>query len=274
MMRRFQKLACSPVCRRKGDKVKLGRWFAWWDAAGERLICWHQLLLFLTYYGIAFNYGASLASSPLCLESTQPVPTAATSSTSSGGASSSGQPPCREPPAMERRSVKDSSREVDDLRKQSRNTMDLCVRILASRLSRRLAWVLYLIPLALREDTGKWIVMAKNARGTKELFMSWSAGAYATTLQFTFGVLRDTSSLALLGFAGPRNPTYMDIDSKHDQAVLDATFCFLANLVGMQLMGFMYYSHCLPGMFALLISHCAATREACLARLRKIWGWL
>lgn len=93
--------------------------------------------------------------------------------------------------------------------------MDLFVRILANRLTRRLAWVLYLVPRSLREDTGKWIVMAKTAHGTKELFMSWAAGVYVRTLQATFGVLRDITFLARLGFVGPRDPAYMDVDSKH-----------------------------------------------------------
>lgn len=44
------------VFKGKGDKVKLGRWFAWWDAADGKLESWHQLLLFMTYYGVLYQY--------------------------------------------------------------------------------------------------------------------------------------------------------------------------------------------------------------------------
>lgn len=56
----WTRLSSSKVLKGKGDRVKLGRWLSWWDAADARADCWHEQLLFCLYHGVREGWWKSI----------------------------------------------------------------------------------------------------------------------------------------------------------------------------------------------------------------------
>jgi len=270
----LERLQRNFVLRGKGDKVKLGRWFAWWDAASDKMHQLHQLLLFLTYYAILARYWPSLADSPLVAQDHGGPGGGSASSGSAAGEGCADAPGADANSLPQRSTVKESNKELDELRKKSKNQLELCIRILCGRRTRRLAWLLLLVPEPLRIQTGKWITMCKTAEGTCETYTCWASGGYLASLGECLACLSSPLVMKRLGFNVLADPVHEDTDKADNKVVADTMLAYVGNFLGMQLVGFMYYSHSPPGLFALLLSHSEAARGACLERLERIWRWL
>ena len=227
--------------------------------------------MFLALHGMKSGYWTDVASSPLAggykrgLVDAQPAdaPEVAV-------AVPAGQPEAEQPP----RTVKESNRELEKLRKQGRNNIELCVIILSNMVTKRLMHVLRLSVKPIRVAFGKEEVKAKTRSGTLEMYMSWSLGGYNVMLGEVFAVLDDARALATMGFRSPSDGQPSAGELAEDVQVAERLLQLIVNLVGSRLETMLYYSHCVPGMFVQLLSKDDAVVKAALEQLKAIWAWL
>ena len=261
----------SKALQGKGDRVKLGRWLSWWDACEQRHESWTETLMLLALHGMKSGYWKDVGSSPLGGDNQAGLVDVQTGALGEDAvAALPGNIEMEQPP----RTVKESNKELEKLRKAGRNNIELCIIILNNTVTRRLMHVLRLAVRPLRLAFGKDEVKAKTQRGTLDMHMCWSTGGYNAVLGEVLAVLDDGGALATMGFlspsAGRPEPAVLD----QELMVADRLLKLVVNLIGSRLESMLHYSHCVPGMFVQLLSKDAAVVQCALGRLQEIWKWL
>ncbi len=67
------------------------------------------------------------------------------------------------------RTVRESNKEVDDKRKNAKNTLELCTMLLATRAHRRTMAIMCYLSRPFRKSFGLWQTMMKTQAGTLQL---------------------------------------------------------------------------------------------------------
>lgn len=150
---------------KKGQKVKISRWFSFFDVAAELEKKWHLVLWLLVFVGIQNKWFSNVMASPLgdrFQRNSGGQNGAATSSAPSEQAFSvnaTGQAPP---------TVRHSDMLVEEMRRSAKNQLHLAASILGRRKTRDNMVMLLAIAAPSREAFGKMIVCQKTRRGGAE----------------------------------------------------------------------------------------------------------
>ena len=268
MERIFKKLAGCRVLHRKGDHVRLGRWFSWFRNLEERSGDFSAMLLFLVYTGIREGFWTSIYDSPLVEPCTH---------ASSGP---EGQQPEQEVGAIPSSSaaptsVKGSNAEVAEVRKKCRNTLELAVRILANHLRFRCARLIQSVFKPVVSSFGIWQTAFKTQLGTLSTVLGWAAGTSQSAVMFeVWQTLEDGAALSRCGFLPGLDRGMLQGAVMDEESIAASMLTLIVNVVGMRLSAMSHYCMNLPYLFVLLLSPETEVREACLQKLQAIWQWL
>jgi hypothetical protein len=264
----FKKLAGCKVLHRKGDHVRLGRWFSWFRNLEERSGDFSAMLLFLVYTGIREGFWTSVYDSPLVEPCVQE------------SAGPQGQQPEQEVGAIPSTSaastsVKGSNAEVAEERKKCRNTLELAVRILANPLRFRCARLIQNVFEPIASSFGIWQTAFKTQQGTLNTVLGWAAGtSQSDTLFQVWQTLEDGPALNRCGFIPGLDRGMLQGAIMDEEAIAANMLTLIVNVVGVRLSAMSHYCMNLPYLFVLLLSPEACVRQACLQKLQAIWSWL
>lgn len=166
-----QRLESTLTNLRKGGKVKMARWFSFFDCAEALLNTWSSELLLLVWVGLRSGWFKQISDSPLMQVAPQPAP------------DQDGLAPVKPALGAEEpsRSVRDSNLELAGLRRACKNTLYVAACIPGCKRTRSQVVLLLGVAKPIRVDFGAMIVMQKTVAGTQEWACSRASGAYGET---------------------------------------------------------------------------------------------
>ena len=158
------------------------------------------------------------------------------------------------------------------MRKQSKNTMDLSCKILADRHRYRCMKLLLLVVSAVRAGFGQDQQLCKTRDGTLASHIAWALGhRQARLMSDTLQLCVEAGPVKGLLFLGSdEKDSVLPGQVKEDMVLANRLLEFSITLVGIRICSNMWYTHCVPGLFALLVSECEEVRAQVLKRLKAI----
>ena len=248
----------------KGDHVRLGRWMSWFRELGRRKSDLGIELLLLVYIGIREKWWATVDESPLCTAEPVVEPVDAPAPAPAGGIPNDGPP----------QSVKASNAELERLRQQCKNKLELMVRLLGNVERRSIAFIIFAVGQPLQEDFDRTQTIFSTQRGVHELLEGWVCGRDADTCFAVLTQMTKSKCLRECGFGCLPLPE-MPANALWLERLLAAKFLKLARCTaGERALQMTQYTHGLPYGFVPLISLDIDTARAALERIENIWNWL
>lgn len=259
--------------RSKGKKVRMGRWYSLFHEAGDRLGEDSKLLMILVYIGMRDGFWTSIWDSPMCKRARPQAPPSASpqqhqhmhQQDPSASSSSNTRP----------QTVKASNAQVDAMRKGARNTLELCVKILANTLNCRLFHAVFYAQLPCMSSFSQWETLIRTQVGVLEFHLEQAGGVNDGIASAMLLRIRGGPNFHHLGFWDPARATLGPSSTMEEDLIVAAKlYRFTVALVGQRLMLSMWYSHNLPGMLVLLLSPNPDVVKSCLGKLALIWKYL
>lgn len=269
----WQWLMQSPAVSKKGDRMKFGRWFSWFNQAGKKLSSWSAYAFFLAYIGMRNRFWADVHDSPilglsradaahLIMEEDQAI-------VEDGDGAAEEAAPAEEAPA----GVEQSNAELEKKRKSAPQTLKLAMGIVSDCRTRMLCSAMVSIAQPLRDSFGAWQTMSKTQSGHVELrkmLATWE------TDKLIFRIicrLQDPKVLTDIRLADP-NEEPSEAEVQDDISVCERAFRFCLALGGKRGLNSLHHSGSLPGVFARLLHHDREVVAATLTWLRDLWDGL
>ena len=266
------RLQSSPILRREGDHVRLGRWYSFFDQAESKAPYCAEMLMLLVHIGMREGWYESWESSPagcyaMELEEESGPAEAAHPQQQDAGVPGDGAP---------RGVLHSEALPMGAMRKQSKNTMDLSCKILADRHRYRCMKLLLIVVSATRAGFGQDQQLCKTRDGTLACHIAWALGhRQARLMSETLQLCVQAGPVKELLFLGPEEKDcVLPGQVKEDMLLANKLLEFSIILVGTRICSNMWYTHCVPGLFALLVSESEEVRTQVLKRLKAIWEWL
>ena len=257
----------SPVFRRKGDHVKLGRWMSFWREMDARDGDWGVLQLVLLYVGRREGWWTDIDSSPVCTAfELEPAPAPAPEP----APGSSGVPADNAAP----RRVKLSNHELQELRNRSKNTLDLALRVVSNKPRYNVMMMLRAVVSPLRITFDEDQARLRTKRGGVTTVLQW--GDTGRTTELLYNMLSagsDGGALLKMGLKQPW-PGQTAAQVKMDKLTANELLRFSVELAGDRFVQSMHFASAPPWLFYRLVHTDEAVVEATLQRLSLVWEWL
>lgn len=168
---REQASQCS-VFQKKGEKVKLSRFFSFIRKAREFESCWWSLACVLLYTGMLSRWWSGLDETPLYSHHRGPAAEGGVLGLGAGAAAHAPPPEGAQP------GVAASNFEIEELRARCKNTLHVASTILCNRFSRNLIIMIAMCSEPLEMDFNEMTVDLKTQQGT----LAW----WFRTVQYGF----------------------------------------------------------------------------------------
>lgn len=251
---------------RQGSRVKLARWFSYFDCAAELEKEWSLHLFILLYIGLRSGWWASLAETPLMKRvdiGSEQAP--AMEEQSACVASSSAQPP---------RTVKGSNEELKKLRAACKNQLHVVAHLLCSMGTRSMMKMLNIATAPIREDFGLMTTKHKTRKGGMDWLWDMCRGGSCDLLRKIFATLHDPKVTAFLFYSEAVDSQGSEA-SDRDQVFLCERYLDLVRCLAKQRLLFAsLYEEALPAKLALLVSPFGSDVESVLSELSSIFDAL
>lgn len=155
----------------KGRRIKISRWFSFFDVAAELEERWHLELWLLVFLGIENKWFDNAASSPLGHRFSH----------DGKDVSSSAAGPCEEAFSVKsigqaRATVKHSNQEIAEMRRNSKNQLHLAAKILGSSTTRDNMVMMSVVVAPVRQVFGEFTTAQKTIRGGAHWAIQLSQG--------------------------------------------------------------------------------------------------
>jgi hypothetical protein len=255
------------IFKSKLPRVKILRWFSWFDNVDKFLGFWHVVLMVLVY--MLRSNGTITQMSDLRRNQQQLDEKMATAKVAAKKAKDSGVKP----------TVAHGNPEVDALRSTCKNTPHLVAKILYNHRAYRIAVLCIETVAAIREAHGKHVILLRTQKGTLEYFLSMARGSYQEVLGKTFAKLVDKNTLARAQFEdvppqhivdGP-NFSWSEFDFEDDDEVAAIFFNLIVQILRFRGLSAFSLEFGLPWIFVGLVSGCADTLKTTLSLCQDLW---
>lgn len=192
MKRVFGEFRTAKVFTNKGTKVKVMRWFSWFDAVVVLLKCWNKLLLVLCFIlkvdGVIKGFE--------CLERRQRDIAAKVVLTKALAKAKAIATDIK-------KTTQHGNVEVDVLRSTCKESMHLVAKVLANCRTYRLVKIIVAWTGPIRKELSECVEMMHTRRGTREYNTTLCVGAYEDVLREVASKLTDRDVLMECGFVEP-----------------------------------------------------------------------
>lgn len=248
------------VLRKKGDRVKLSRWFSVWDRYEEKLENgWNILLLVLLYSGLAKGWFAVSDEFKVFAMRRGASLISATSTELAGGGSDT-------------RSVAASSDVLGRLRAACANTAHVVATILANTMSQRLFAGMNIFVQVVRAAHGKAMVLSKSPEETLKYRVHVALGRWASELVDIARVACDPAALSKARFLqsedvqGPQS-----WQEGEDDRAAELLFTFVVHLLASRIVHSCCLSETFPWKASALLSDQPEDLAGALAEMSVWW---
>ena len=250
--------------KRKGKKVKLGRWMAWFDRFREFRTEWSTLYLQLLNMGMSLKWWPDLASSPLY----RPIDNLPSMEPAAMVGVVEGEAPQKQP-------VKSSNKDpMKALRESCKNAAHMSCCILSSTRTRRLANMIFILVEPLQLDFGCMIVSLKTLDGTMRWLKMMASGGHESVLADILSRALGDSHLQAMGFWATSSlesePFAWEL--AEDKVVASYMLTFALHLFSQQMLWSLGYSEMPPWVFFKLLE--PNLKASALDRLKVLWARL
>ena len=247
----------------RGECPKIGRWMSWHDKYGEFRKQWNIMFLHLLNMGMNRGWWPSVDRSPLYASVSSLVVDDEKVDEDIQAATCD---------LLTSKSVKDSNRYMNRLKRSSASNARLATMILASNTTHRCAEIKYWLSDPLRAEFGSMITMLKTPWGTSDWLVEMSTtGRCTATLQRIWETFSTAAGALSLTFDADKNLT--EAERAEEFLLAKVAFDFTVSLIGLQSVFALWYERHLPGIFLRLLGKLEARREA-LGLLKAIFDKL
>lgn len=270
----FDIIKDSPVLHRKGEKVKIGRWYSVFARAVDFRPHRAVLLLMLLYVGMRRKWWGRLDETPLFRQRAELPPEDAEGD---AGLADIHLPDEARPPLgpsaasadVPRTTVAQSNRELARLRSSCKSTLHFVAQLLSDGWKMRLMDCISFVHEPLRQRFGLMETQCKTQRGREEWALSLARGEFTSDLFSALSVLDDPSVAHKLQF--DQGGGAVDASVVEDRELAQHMLALALSLVGSFLLNWMSFSDGLLGYFVALLDPDAHCRRVALDRLRHWW---
>ncbi|CAE7773910.1 dpf-6 [Symbiodinium sp. CCMP2592] len=187
----FQMLCRDKELKHKGSNVKWARWASFFDAGQAFRPCWSARLCIMLFHGWRDGWWASLSDAPLGLQEGEDYGLSGLLALSKAAGSGSG---------ATSRSVKHSNDQVNLLRKECKNSLEMATLVMNNEVTRRMFNMLLEVVDPVRIRMGKDMkAMQASREGTLHVLKAWNQGSVNATCREVFQKLQDRDSLDWAG---------------------------------------------------------------------------
>ena len=170
--------------------------------------------------------------------------------------------------------VKISNKELDAVRSESQNSLDLACRLLENRDHFTLVEGIRHCVRPIHFSFGRWLTMSKTQAGMVNLHILWAQGWEQTAhCQECMDTLAGGAGFHRLAFS-PQGMQVAESTVKQECAIAQKLFLFCSALCGYRLANKLQHGHSLPGIFALLLHTDELVRNTALEWLERFWNLL
>ena len=170
--------------------------------------------------------------------------------------------------------IKQSNQELQQLRQQSRNSVELVVKILANDLNLRVFQVVQYVVDPCRISFAQWQQAVKTSRSTLNMFMELAQNKGDEVFRLMLQRLFGGEGWHRLKFLDRDDVQPLECQMLDDDIVADKLLLTTCCMIGERLLVTLQYTHNLPGCLVLLLSSSDLVRNLALKRLRALWRWL
>lgn len=260
MRRTWNELPGAACFKSKGTRVRLSRWWSWFDRAREVVLCWHIYALALVVLGIQRGWWPNVWETPFEKQGGAAPIDDGVEEILGDQAGGEDEP----------RSVKAIDERIAQKRQDTANTLHFACQVFANDYVRRLARMCMCVQVPARARVGEDMITAKTMAGTLELALDNGMRKYNDMLRSTVAQMCNSKVMVEVGFALEPG----DSDPADDAMLAEKMFWYTLSLVGAFLTWLPLRSDSFPWAFALLL-HCDnKVKVSALARFRKVWELL
>lgn len=252
----FQRCKEHNVWRRKGTKMKMGRWTSWYICMEELQDGRHLLLLVLVLVGLRQGWWASLADSPLFriapLSATEDMPPAAQASDPERVA----MPAPAAPEEPIRQSVAASNTELNREKRACHNMMHFSAMVLARPEGGRIVDMLCAASHAVRHDFWSAIQVCSTKIGALHRDINLSQGGYLDVLASAASAWSCGETLDSLGFLPvdlPRGADFSE-EMEMDRTLAKHWLWWIMKIIDARIGSVGTWTHSYPHHFVGLLS--------------------
>ena len=260
------------VFQNKGSKVKMCRWFNWFEGAKRLLSCWHVMVMILTFFlvqdgvirtAMQLVCRSDIEAKILQIREARAKAKAAPNTTAS-------------------RQVRHSNVEVDALRAASKNQMHLAARIMANERVYHITVIAVELTQPLRTTHGLTVKKLHTPAGRVDFHTSHYLGTYNTELRWVVGAMSSPTLLSRCDFTEPPSAAIAALETHSwdhypmadENELANCVVRLMRELISHRGLNCLDLERNVPGVFLGLLLDDAAQRESCLARLHHLWDSL
>lgn len=279
MKRVFNMCVEHDVWKRKGTKMKMGRWASWYICMEEMRQGRHLLLLALVLVGLRQGWWASLAASPLfrvdqlvaCPDADDELPAAAE-------VVDPERPPTDRPAPEEpeRQSVAASNKDINQKKGACHNLMHFSAMVLARPQGGRIVDMLCLASSIIRRDFWEGIKECSTKEGALLRDIGLSRGMYAEVLAETVQLWSKPDILAKLDILPAECPFADDLSAEMEmeRALAKHWFWWMLRVVDHRMASVGTWTHSYPHHFVGLLSKDQEVRDETMQEVKDAFQLL
>ena len=176
---------------RKPGRIKMARWFQWFDIVSPFLDAWHALLMVLAWKLMQDGTISKLED----LQRNQ-------AAIDANIAEAKAEEAARKAAGLQKKAtVRHSNSEVDALRKVTKNTPHLSAMLLYNRRLYIIILIIKAVLQPIRDRHAEEVVMLRTAKGTLHFYTSMHGGVYDQVLASVVNTMQDADFVVSLGLS-------------------------------------------------------------------------